>query len=176
MKTIELGGGENPQFRPNVDVRAGKNVDIVADFNKPLDMLKSDSYDMVFSRYNIEHINWRNIKQFVSEMYRICGEGGMVFVTTANLLEQCKQAIAWGNDWERISQMIFGDLTYDENSHKVGWSPESFKKLFEDAGFVTVVVTPLNECITDMILEAQKPYTIYVPVSRYIEENKNESI
>ena len=38
---IELGGGDNPYFRPNLDVRSGPTVDIVADFNKNvIDMKK----------------------------------------------------------------------------------------------------------------------------------------
>ena len=36
MKVIELGGGTVPVFRPNLDVRAAPNVDIVADFDEPL--------------------------------------------------------------------------------------------------------------------------------------------
>jgi ubiquinone/menaquinone biosynthesis C-methylase UbiE len=157
MKAIELGGGANPRFRPNVDTRMieGK-VDIVADFNLPLDMLESDSYDMVYSQYSIEHINWRNVQQFIKEMYRICNDGGMVFVITANLFEQCKKAIDWKDDWKKVSQMIFGDMNYGENSHKVGWTPEALKMEFENAGFVNVVVTPLQGTPTDMTLEALK--------------------
>ena len=33
-KVLEIGGGENPRFRPNVDIRAGNNVDFVADLSQ----------------------------------------------------------------------------------------------------------------------------------------------
>ena len=29
QKVIELGGGNRPYFRPNLDVRSGENIDIV---------------------------------------------------------------------------------------------------------------------------------------------------
>ena len=45
---IELGGGDKPYFRPNLDVRSGPTVDIVADFNKRLP-IDDTSYDGVFS-------------------------------------------------------------------------------------------------------------------------------
>jgi len=160
MKAIELGGGQNAQFHPNVDMRKGIGVDIVADFNEPLTMIESDAYELVYCRYAIEHLSWRKVEGFVKEMFRICDKGGLVFVITANLYEQCKRAVeeeAKGN-WGMVSCMIFGDLDYPENSHKVGFSPSYIKKLFEDAGFVSVVVSPLEGCVTDLILQAQKPY------------------
>jgi predicted SAM-dependent methyltransferase len=171
---IELGGGNNPQFHPNVDSRAGLNVDIVADFNKPLDMIESDKYDIVYSRYSIEHISWRNVKQFIKEIYRIAAPLGLVFIQTANLYEQCKRAVeeeSKGN-WEMVSCMIFGDLDYPENSHKCGFSPSYMTKLFQEVGFLSISVTPLDGCPTDLILQAQKPETVqlYVPVSEVFEK------
>jgi ubiquinone/menaquinone biosynthesis C-methylase UbiE len=155
MEIIELGGGETPYIRPNVDVRPGPSVDIVADLNKPLP-LESDKYDIVFCRYAIEHISWRNVKGFITEVFRICKPGGKATVITANLLEQCKM-IAKSEAWsENFSCMIFGDLNYDENSHKCGFSPEYAKLLFTDAGFSTVVVTPVPGCKTDMVITAYK--------------------
>ena len=67
---IELGGGDNPYFRPNVDVRSGDTVDVVADFNQSLPLTNS-TYDGVFSCYCIEHLSWRKVKLFVSEVFRI---------------------------------------------------------------------------------------------------------
>ena len=48
QKVIELGGGNRPYFRPNLDVRSGENIDIVADFNEVLP-LKSIAISLIFS-------------------------------------------------------------------------------------------------------------------------------
>ena len=47
QKVVELGGGTKPYFRPNLDVRAAENVDIVADLNETLP-LDDDEYEGVF--------------------------------------------------------------------------------------------------------------------------------
>jgi len=154
-KPIELGGGNNPRIRPNVDKRAGPNVDIVADFEKPLP-LPSDEYSYVFSMYAIEHISWRNVTQFIQELYRISATPGMVEIFTANLLEQCK-VVAESKEWDmNFSTMLFGDQDYPDNTHRVGFSPDYITKLFLKAGFTKVEVIPLPTCKTDMIIRAYK--------------------
>ena len=131
---IELGGGDNPAIHPNVDVREGKNVDIVADFNKPLDMLKSNYYDFVYCRYAIEHISWRSVKQFVSEIARILKPGGSCYIITANLKEQARVIAnreVWEGDYE--SRLLFGGQDYGENTHSSGMSPEYAVRLFGES-------------------------------------------
>ena len=74
-KVIELGGGANPQVHPNVDCRpcfdaqGNPTVDFQADFNKPLP-IGSDEFDGVFSQFSLEHISWRNVPQFLKEVFR----------------------------------------------------------------------------------------------------------
>jgi len=155
MKAIELGGGSNPQYHPNVDVRPDKNVDIVADFEKLLPLPDSE-YDFVYSAFVLEHVSWRNSKQFVKEICRILKPNGRALIITANLLEQCK-VIANSQVWdENFSCMIFGNLDYSDNSHKCGFSPAYAIKLFKEAGFATVQVDPLPQCKTDMVIQAVK--------------------
>lgn len=155
MKVVELGGGENPRYRPNVDIRRLPTVDVIADFEKPLP-LPSDEFDLVYSAYTIEHISWRRVKQFISEIYRILKPGGRAEIITANLLEQCR-LIANSREWdEKFSCMIFGDQDYPENVHKCGFSPEYAARLFREAGFSRVEVKPHPNCSTDMIIIAYK--------------------
>lgn len=164
MKVIELGGGSNPKFHPNVDVRADKNVDIVADFEKPLPLPDSE-YDFVYSAFVLEHISWRNVPQFVKEICRILKQGGRCVVVTADLLEQCRivansvnlelpepQKTFYGN----FSCMIFGGQDYNENAHKSGLSQMGAAMLFRESGFSVVRVAPLPTCSSDMVIEAFK--------------------
>lgn len=138
-----------------MDCRKLPSVDIVADFEKPLP-LPSNEYDMVYASYVIEHVSWRNLKQFISEIFRILKPDGKAEIVTANLLEQAKVLVS-KSKWELNDLcMIFGDLNYAENSHKSSMSPELAVKLFREAGFNKVEVQPLPQCATDMIIKAYK--------------------
>lgn len=153
---IELGGGNRPIVRPNLDIQACPTVDIVADFHKPLP-LESEKYDLVYSSYAIEHISWRNIKQFIGELYRITAKNGIVIVVTANLLEQCKTVAEKGVDGGSV-ELIFGSQEFEAHGgvHKAGFSPEYATKLFKEAGFKLVKVHAHNVSKTDMVIEAHK--------------------
>jgi ubiquinone/menaquinone biosynthesis C-methylase UbiE len=130
-------------------------VDIVANLEEKLP-IEDNTYDFVLSKYSIEHINWRKVNDHIKEIYRILKPGGRVCVITANLYEQCKK-VSESKEWdENFSCMIFGGQDYDDNSHKVGFSPKYISNLFVDAGFPYIKVSPLPECITDMVLEARK--------------------
>lgn len=153
---LEIGGGDNPRYRPNLDIRSGPKVDIVADLNKPLSMIQTASLDHVFSAYAIEHISWRSVPAFLSEVHRILVAGGTCLFVTANLLEQCRKAVETEVWDENISCLIFGGQDYPENSHRVGFSPDYAFRLFRAAGFSGITVRPLPECATDMIIEARK--------------------
>lgn len=157
-KVVELGGGSNPINPgrwPNVDMRWERAVDIVADFNYKLPISDS-SYDGIYSRFAIEHISWRKVEFFISEMVRILKPGGIAFVVTANLLEQARRLVEtkdWNSD---LICAVFGDLNYMENSHKCGFSPDYAIKLFKQAGFYQVEVSLLETCFTDMVILATK--------------------
>jgi predicted SAM-dependent methyltransferase len=159
-KVIELGGGSAPLFRPNVDVRACFNdsgqqlVDFTADFDQPLP-ITSEEWDGVFSKFVIEHISWRKITGFISEVHRILRAGGVAVIVTANAEAQMRWALR--QDWdERVSQCLGGDQDYPDNTHKVFFNPAWIARLFRAAGFSCVVVVPFGALGTDMIVEARK--------------------
>lgn len=159
-KVIELGGGAVPVYRPNVDVRAcfdasgQRVVDFTADFDQPLP-IQSNEWDGVFSKYAIEHISWRKVDGFVSEVHRILKPGGFAVVVTANGEAQMRWALK--QDWdERVSQCLGGDQDFPDNTHKVFFSPAWIARLFRMAGFSCVIVLPFGDLVTDMIVEARK--------------------
>lgn len=157
-KVIELGGGELPVFRPNVDYRHGPATDFTADFNEPLP-ITSDEWDGVFCKFALEHISWRKVRGFIAEVYRILKPGGTAVLITANLLEQARKFVEVGDSGEledRWIGMIFGDQDYVENLHRCGFSPAFAAKLFREAGFQRVNILPFGELKTDMIIEATK--------------------
>ncbi len=161
-KYVELGGGDNPQIRPNVDCRKGPKVDIVADFNQPLPF-KDNEYDGAFSQFALEHISWRNVPGFLKEVLRILKPGAKFVCAIPNTEAQMLWIANNRNGWddkgpfESCSEVIFGSQDYPENSHKAYFSPGIADMLFSALGFINVVINPYGERDTDMVIEAYKP-------------------
>ena len=161
LRVIELGGGSMPQWHPNVDVRycfdpdGRSTVDFTADFGAPLPILSSE-WDVVFSRYAIEHISWRLVRGFITETFRILKPGGTAVIVTADGEAQMRWALK--QDWdERVSQCLGGDQDYPENSHKTFFNPTWAARLFRGVGFSRVLVYPHGALKADMVIEASKP-------------------
>lgn len=158
-KIIELGGGSNPTFHPNLDIRSLPNVDLIVDFNNHLP-IPDNSYSLVYSKYLIEHVSWRNVKNLLKEIYRILNMDGRAILITANLLEQARVLVnstsdKWNDD---LIGMIFGAEDYSENTHRCGFSPEYINKILKDIGFNNIKINPIYSDFgpTDMIIEARK--------------------
>ena len=181
-RMIELGGGNNPMVLPrcrggnalNVDVRQAYGpdgqpcVDLVADFNEPLP-IQDGEWDIVLSKFSIEHLSWRKVRQFIGELFRIMKPGGKAVVITANTekqLEVVKKRIAGDvsalpdkadDDFSAYSCILFGDNDYPENCHRNFLSPSLAQDLFGGAGFYPVQIAPYGDLQTDMLIEAVKP-------------------
>jgi predicted SAM-dependent methyltransferase len=154
-KIIELGGGTVPVFRPNLDVRAAENVDIVADFDEPLPVPDKE-YDGVFSKFCIEHVSWRKVKMFMQECCRILKDNGTAVFITANTQKQMEWVLDH-DDWDDLcSCIIFGDQDYEDNTHKNSLNPKYAIRLLTEVGFTQVTVFPWGDLGTDMMIEAKK--------------------
>lgn len=159
---IEFGGGDNPVFLENLDVRSGPKVTLVADLNEPLPV-ESESYDGVFSQFLLEHLRLPKLRGFLSEVHRILKPNGTGVIICANLLEQAKVLIE-REDWDDdMIHMVFGGKPdYLENYHHLGLSPKYAVKLLAEADFgeVTIYEHPVAKQIwgrsTDMIIHAKK--------------------
>lgn len=158
-KIVELGGGSNPKFHPNFDIRNVPGVDCVVDFNNSLP-IPDETYDGLLCRYALEHVSWRRVKGFLSETYRILKKGGYAVFITANLLEQARVLVNSPSDkWcNEFVGMIFGDQNYGENSHQCGFSPEFLTKILKDIGFKHVDISAIYSDFgpTDMVVKAIK--------------------
>lgn len=192
---LELGGGSHPLVHPrcmggrdvNVDVRTCHNAegrqttDFTHDFNEPFgEKLTSDEFDQVVSQYCLEHVSWRKVRQFISEMLRVLKPGGSVLVVTSNTRKQFQWIVDHPQGWdgkdlfESASGVIFGDHDYMENSHRSFFDPDILTRLFLDAGFTNVQTKPYGERDTDVALIATKPGTVIQSVTMR-EPNQGEA-
>lgn len=145
-KVIEFGGGNRNIFEENVDVFPGPTVTCVHDFELFPYPFENESYDGIYAAYVIEHISWRNVKQFISECYRILKTNGKAIFLVPNLTEQCKEIAVEGVNANTV-EMLFGSQEFPKHAgaHKCGFSPEYAVKMFKEAGFTTVNVYVLPD-------------------------------
>ena len=163
-RNIELGGGEFPRIRPNYDIRqchdkdGNPTVDVVCDFDKPLP-IQDHSIDGLFSHFALEHVSWRNFFQILREIRRIMAPGGRIALVLPNTEAQFRWAggLDQGDPQNipKISQCIFGDQDYPENTHKVYLTPHLIQSALISLTFVNVQIHPYGELETDMLVIAE---------------------
>lgn len=164
QRILELGGGQNrhPASDVNCDVRPGPGVDFTADFDKVLP-IQSNEWDGVLSIYVLEHVAWRSMRQFMSEVFRITKPGGICIFITPNIEAQVAWAQRNPEGWdgkpffESFSEIIFGSQNYGDNLHKSSICPSVALDLFRTAGFENVMIAPHGERNTDLAIQAVKP-------------------
>jgi predicted SAM-dependent methyltransferase len=181
QRIIELGGGDNPNpaCEVNVDVRPGPKTNFVADFNEPLP-INSDEWDGVFSQFVIEHLSWRKVRQFISEVFRILKPGGKAVIVTANTEAQMEWIKNHPEGWDgksffdSASCILFGDQDYPENSHKNYMSFGVAKYLFSSAGFENIKVLGYGNAMTDLVIEATKPGAVRTKAPEETKKSPHE--
>jgi len=152
---LEVGGGDRPFIRPNMDVRQLPTVDIVANLEEPFP-IPDESYGSVFGNYLLEHLSWRSVLQFITECHRILTPGGKAVFVVPNTLAQCKLAVETEVWTSEISNMLFGGQDFSDNTHKNALSPDYAMRMFKECGFYDVIIHPHPVSSTDMIIEAIK--------------------
>lgn len=175
-KILELGGGQMPMRDTNgnrstfnMDIAGGPTVDLVHDLSKPPWPIKDQAFDHIFTKYCIEHVEWKKVDDFIKEMHRVIKPGGKVVVFTANLEAQIKKTMEEGIN-KGTNELIFGSQEFPAHGgcHKCGFSPKSAKAAFKKAGFNFVKIFDHPNSATDMIIEA---YKISEPFEReYFED------
>lgn len=169
---LELGGGSDPIFHPNMDIRELPSVDIVTDITERWP-LEDNSFDGVFSKYLIEHIGWRKVPFVISEMCRVLKPGGLAVIIGPDTLEQCKEVARRNRITIDENAMIFGGQDFAEggdgehNAHRSAFSPQYITDLMEKAGFESTTIERFA-VQTDMIVYAKKKG------NRYNEMKKQE--
>jgi predicted SAM-dependent methyltransferase len=169
FKIIELGGGANPRFHPNVDVRqcfdtdGNSTVDFTADFTQPLP-ITSDEWDAVFASFVLEHLPYPLVPQFLSEVFRILRRGGRAVFVIPNTKRQFEWIVNNWDGWDgkrpftAASELLFGSQDYPENTHRSYFDEQTITELLRGAGFGNDIrIREYNERGTDMVVEATKP-------------------
>ncbi|MBW2998221.1 methyltransferase domain-containing protein [Candidatus Woesearchaeota archaeon] len=104
MKKLEIGPEPGKRIGDDwqtLDLIPDYNADVIADINKPLDMIEDNTYDLIYASHILEHVPWFKSVNVLKELFRILKPGGIVEI--------------WVPDFEKIVQ------TYKEKRIKDSW-------------------------------------------------------
>lgn len=168
-RVLELGCGANPHPLADVkvDVRSVPGVtDFVVDLDRPeWPEIGSSDFDIVLAIFVLEHLSWRTVPNAVREIFRILKPGGKALLLIPNTEKQIQwigergweKGIKNDGDFIEASRILMGDNDYKENQHRSYFSPTIVSKLFSEAGFSDITMTPFGAIQTDLYVEAKKP-------------------
>lgn len=161
---LELGGGDQPMLRPNLDSRRLRNVDVAWDLENFPYPLRDGCADLILGKFIAEHLSWKIVQAFCDELYRLCAPGGRVVLVTPNTLAQCRRVAREGEFTQDTECALYGGQGYREDRHISAWSPKLAQARLFQAGFYQVLWEPIDftgapiadEAKTDMVVEARK--------------------
>jgi SAM-dependent methyltransferase len=116
------------------NVTAARNAGLeahVCDLNRDPIPFSDGSFDLVFAGEVIEHLV--DTDGFVSEIHRVCKQGGNVLLTTPNLAS-----------FENRARLLFGvypkwlNYNLDGSGHVRGYTPGALKRQLSNHGFQIV--------------------------------------
>jgi predicted SAM-dependent methyltransferase len=139
--TVRKEGYINIDLRTDVDT-----VDLVADCFKNLPY-KENSVDEIISFHLIEHMDEPTFKNRLIYWKSLLKEGGKLIAETPNLIGLTKRFIKVYEEEHRTRPgYVYGCHSKEgrvglfNDNHLWGFSPESIKEYFENAGFKNVIV------------------------------------
>ena len=154
------GGGPLPDWAHGVqettlDIDPKHNPDHVANMTN---MGRIGKYDFVYSCHCLEHVFPHEAKQALREMYRVLIPGGtnMVIVPDLDGVRPNKEVV-----YESPAGPVCGlDIIYgmasliEENpymAHKTGFTMDSLRDEFKEAGFKNITGTVINDLNSIMV-------------------------
>ncbi len=139
---IEIGGGDKPLYHPNIDIRFIDGVDIVAyATNLPI---RDNSIEYIYTSHMIEHLGFREHKNFLMECYRVLKNHGKIEILCPDFKAAVKIYLREGFSW-RVLKMLFGTQEHRDDFHKSGLDEDTLINLLREVGFKNIVRGELRD-------------------------------
>jgi predicted SAM-dependent methyltransferase len=138
-KIVDLGCGleyESYQTEEGKVIRVDIREDVHPDYRCDLRLLPfgSKEFDVVFSSHTLEHFKRSEVPTVLDEWIRILKDDGELRLNLPNM-EWAAQHILNKEIDNDVLNVLYGAQTYDENFHKVGFTPQIVEQLLSERGF-----------------------------------------
>jgi len=144
---VGCGSDPKPQWldrfnETRLDIDENVNPDIVANMT---DMGDIGKFDVILSRHSLEHLAPHDVGKALKEFLRVLETGGYALIFVPDLEDaKATEEVLFQSSAGPITglDLIYGYRPALEQmpymAHKTGFTQETLKKAFEDAGFVNV--------------------------------------
>jgi predicted SAM-dependent methyltransferase len=138
-KIVDLGAGPADQSYKTeegtvlrVDIREDVNPDYRCDLRKM--PFATGEFDIVFSSHTLEHFCRKEIPEVLDEWVRIMKPEGEFRLVLPNI-KWAAQHIMNDEIDNDVLNVLYGQQSYDENFHKMGFVPQMVEQLLAERGF-----------------------------------------
>jgi predicted SAM-dependent methyltransferase len=140
--TLKLNLGSGPRPLPgyiNIDYREGPDVDVVADVCRL--PYEPGTIDEISSAHLIEHFRENDLAKVILPYWRqLLKQGGTLRIICPNWEASLNRYEAAGLTFAEMKEVTFGGQEYQGNDHFAMYSPETLKRVLEQAGFTQIEV------------------------------------
>ncbi|MEM2259991.1 MAG: methyltransferase domain-containing protein [Candidatus Methanomethylicaceae archaeon] len=138
FKHVELGGGSNPKYHPNLDIIQDKNVDYVIDFNKENLPFFDASVNHIYASHFIEHFTFKRAIELLYDCYRVLKVGGYIELVIPDME---KGIINNSELTPELSRIIFGTRENEYQYHYSWFSQDLAIFILKQIGFKEVKIS-----------------------------------
>jgi predicted SAM-dependent methyltransferase len=139
-KIVDLGCGaaENESYKTDEGkvIRVDIRDDVKPDYRCDVRQLPSGTgeFDIVFSSHTLEHFARTEVPKVLDEWVRILKPEGEFRLVLPNIEWAAKHIMNKEIDTD-VMNVLYGAQTYDENFHKMGFTPQIVEQLLTERGF-----------------------------------------
>jgi len=137
---VELGGGGNPRYHPNLDAVQNPKVDYVINLNEEDLPFFDATVKHIYASHFLEHLSYKRAIELLKDCYRVLKVGGYIELV---LPDMEKGIINNPEMTSELSRIIFGERTNEFQYHRSWFSQDLVKFILEEIGFNDVEV--INE-------------------------------
>lgn len=128
LDVLEIGGGHNPRYHPNVDVVYG---DVQVDVRLGLPFA-SESVKCIYSSDFVEHLTFIELLRLLQECWRILIPNGVLDFTVPDMA----RAVAVNPSWnDALSHVVYGTRRDAFDVHRAWYSPALLGYVLEHEGW-----------------------------------------
>jgi predicted SAM-dependent methyltransferase len=138
-KIVDLGSGEEKDSYHTEEgtvLRVDIREDVAPDYRCDLRILPfgNKEFDIVFSSHTLEHFARNEVGKVLDEWIRIMKDDGEFRLVLPNLKWAAQHIMNEEIDND-VMNVLYGAQSYDENFHKVGFTPQIIEQLLSERGF-----------------------------------------
>lgn len=174
---------ENEWREVRVDIDPGVNPDVIDDI-RTLSTIPDGSAHYLFSKHNLEHLEFHEVPKCLANFYRVLNDTGFLIIRTPNLEQICRAILQVGVEKKLYTAIVDGeenpvmpmDILFGASweiekgnhfmAHRTAFTMKNLDQKLRNAGFEYVSISQAEESYELLAVAAKKMNgNIYWPLT-----------